>query len=112
MTRHLLIALAIGFIVSASAAEIDFTLNTDNLPLHSLGFEKAETYDVAIRIDEPSVKGTNIKGITVTLPGDAISGCSGRLSNELHLKRINGKYFGRYREPGLTQLGMRDFRGF
>lgn len=100
MTRYLLLAYALGIIATASASEIDFSFNTDNLPVHGYGFDKAETYDVAIRIDEPSLKGSVIKGISVELPGgDAISGCSGWLSNELNLKRVNGKYVN---QPDIT----------
>lgn len=86
-------AYALGFMTAASAAEIDFSYNLNNLPTHGFGYDKAETYDVAIRIDEPSLNGTLIKGITVSIPGgDAISGCAGWLTNELTLKRVNGKY--------------------
>ncbi len=100
MTRYLLIAYVLGLIASASAAEIDFSYNPNNLPTHGYGYDREETYDVAIRIDEPSLNGTVIKGLNVALPGgNTISNCSGWLSNELTLKRINGKYIN---EPDIT----------
>ncbi len=82
-----------SFFASVNAAEISYSYNSDNLPSHGIGFDKAETYDVAILIDEPSLKGSSIKGISVALPGgDNVSGCFGWLTNELKLKRENGKY--------------------
>lgn len=74
------------------ASEIDFSCNADGLPTHGYGYGKEEIYDVAILIDEPSLEGTEIRGIEVELPGGtAVSECSGWLSKELSLKRVNGK---------------------
>lgn len=82
-----------SFCAGANAAEITYSYNSDNLPSHGFGYDKAETYDVAILIDEPSLRGSVIKGISVELPGgEGVSGFSGWLSNELKLKRDNGKY--------------------
>ena len=91
--KYMVMAGAISLWTGASAAEIAYSYNSDNLPSHGFGYDKAETYDVAIRIDEPSLKGAVIKGISVALPGEGdMSGFSGWLTSELKLKRDNGKY--------------------
>lgn len=77
--------------LSASAADIDFSYNLEGGATFGYGFDKAETYDVAIRIDQPSLVGNKIVGLRVPLASDGIGSASIWLSTELSLKRSNGK---------------------
>ena len=71
---------------------VDFTYNPDNLPARGYGFDKEETYDVAILIDDASLIGCTVKGISVAIPGgEAITSTSGWLSSKLNLKKSAGK---------------------
>lgn len=93
MKRFILTILPFLIILSVFAEEIDFSYNTNNNLTRSYGYNRVETYDVAIRIDEPGLNGAKITGIMVALPGEnAISEYTGWLTNELSLKRINGQY--------------------
>lgn len=74
-------------VLSAGATDIDFTYNTEGLEPKVYGFDKKESYDVAIKIDDPAYIGAKITGLTVDLPvgSDAIEEISGWLSTELTL---------------------------
>lgn len=92
MKRLYAIPLLAAAALSASATDFNFSY-THNDETSFIGFDKAETYDVAILIDSPSLNGTSIKGISVDLPGaDAVKNGSAWISSELALKRVNGKY--------------------
>lgn len=78
--------------MASQAAEIEYTYNRQGVGVRGYGFERAETYDVAILIDEPSLRGAVIKEIRVALPDAGnISAVSGWLTTELKLKRKSGK---------------------
>lgn len=91
MTRYILaLWFALAAIVS-QAATLDFTYNYSGDAGQKYGFDKAETYDVAIRIDNPSLVGAKVTGIRVPLTADGIEDASAWLTSELKLKKKNGK---------------------
>lgn len=93
MKRYKLLLVATLLAQAAYPAEIEYSFNPDKAPARGYGFDKEETYDVAILIDVPSLKGSTITGLEVELHGgDNITETSGWLSGELNLKRVNGKY--------------------
>lgn len=76
----------------AGATVVEFGYNPDNLPERGYGYNKAETYDVAIYVNDASITGATVKGVTVRIPGGAdISSTSAWLTSELKLKKKNGK---------------------
>lgn len=76
----------------ASSAVVEVGYNPDNLTPRGYGFDKTETYDVAVLINDPSLTGATVKGLTVKIPGHGdVSATSGWLSSELKLKKKNGK---------------------
>lgn len=92
MKKQLLLAFAVTVCsLVMHGNEIKFSYNTGQNTPTAYGFDKAELYDVAIRIDEPSLQGAEITGLRVPLPADGISDASGWLSTELTLKRNGGK---------------------
>lgn len=74
----------------ATGAELDFSYNNSGNELDIYGFAKMETYDIAIRIDDPSLVGSKVKGFEVLAPSTGTSGHSGWISTELKLeKKVN-----------------------
>ena len=74
------------------AAEVDFSYNPERLPQKGFGFGKKETYDVAIYVNDASLAGSTVKGISVPLEAvGSVSATSAWLSSELRLKKKNGK---------------------
>lgn len=93
MKRYKILLVAALTALAAYPADTAFSYNPEGNPAHGFGYDKEETYDVAILIDVPSLIGTTITGLEVELPGgDNITDASGWLSGELNLKRVNGKY--------------------
>lgn len=89
MNLKVAIAIAMSSLaLSATAAELDFTYNKGGADSKVYGFNKKETYDVAIKIDDPAVVGCKVKGLSVDLPvsDGAIADLSGWLSSELKLE--------------------------
>lgn len=89
MNTRLTIAASLLAAVSlaAPAADVNFTYNTAGATPNVYGFEKKETYDVAIRIDDPKLIGAKVTGLYVPIPvkGSAISNAKGWISTELKL---------------------------
>lgn len=80
-------------VLSANASEFDFSYDTGDSATFGIGFDKEETYDIAIKLDNGSLDGFSIKGIRVEIPGGAdVGAASAWMSKELNLKRKNGKY--------------------
>ncbi len=78
--------------ISTQAKEIEFSYNTSSAEEYGYGFNIAETYDVAILINEPSLIGSKVNGISVNIPGgENISSPSVWLSSDLILERKEGK---------------------
>lgn len=80
--------LAIAMMPHAQANEIEFTYNTEHQDSKVYGFGKKETYDVAIKIDDPTYVGMRVKSLSVDLPAQPewIEGCTGWISRELKLE--------------------------
>ncbi len=92
MKKYLLTALSVCFALSAISAEVEFSYNPDNLASRGFGYDKEETYDVAVYINDVSLNGAVVKGIEVPVPGGTdISGTSVWLTSELKLKKKNGR---------------------
>lgn len=90
--RNIVFAALAMSALACQASEIDFSYNTTDSPAKWYGYDKAETYDVAILIDNQSLVGSSITGLQVALPGgEKIESPSGWLSSELILKKVNGK---------------------
>lgn len=93
MKRHFFATLAaLAALSGAQAATLDFTYNFDKAAPETLGYNKTETYDVAILLNNPSLAGTTVTGLSVAVPAEGISNPTGWLSSELKLKRQNGRY--------------------
>lgn len=76
---------------SANAAEVEFSYTYGAEDFENVGTTKAETYDVAIRITDPSLVGSKIKAFNVPIPEtDLISNISVWASKALTLdKKVN-----------------------
>lgn len=70
-----------------SAARLDYTYNFAGAPSEGYGNAKTETYDVAIRLANPSFAGAKVTGIRVALPSDGTADASAWLSSELKLRK-------------------------
>lgn len=84
LTLSLLAATAL----SGFATEYDFSYDEGLEPV-AYGFDKKETYDVAIRIADPTTVGSRVQSFTVLLEVDpeAITDISGWLTTELKLEK-------------------------
>lgn len=85
---------ALGLALAATAAhgaDIDFTYNFGDAAPSGWGTGKAETYDVAVHLDNPSFAGVRVKGIRVAIPSEGTADASAWLTGELKLKKQNGK---------------------
>ena len=69
--------------LAASASTLDFTYNFEGAKNSDYGFNKAETYDVAIRIDNPSFVGAKVTGIRVAVPKNNIGNVSAWMTSGL-----------------------------
>lgn len=77
--------------LTVSAASLDYTYNFNGTPSEGYGTAKAETYDVAIHLTNPSFTGAKVTGIRVALASDGITDASAWLSSALQLKKKNGR---------------------
>lgn len=92
MKNILLYGICLLSALSASPAEVEYSLNANGNPTRGYGFDKEETYDVAIKVSDPSLMGSKITGLQVPLAENGVTNGSGWLSQELNLQRVNGKY--------------------
>lgn len=77
--------------MAATASTLDYTYNFSGGATEGYGYAKTETYDVAIRLQNPSFTGAKVTGIRVPLTVDGTEDCSAWLTSELKLKKKNGK---------------------
>lgn len=77
--------------LACPAAPLDFSYNFNDAPAEYYGTGKTETYDVAIRLTNPSFTGAKVTGIRVPLPDNGITDASAWISSKLQLKKKNGK---------------------
>lgn len=87
--------------LAASASTLDFTYNFEGAKNSDYGFNKAETYDVAIRIDNPSFVGAKVTGIRVAVPKKHIGNVSAWMTSGLKLKEVDGK---NVNDPDITSI--------
>lgn len=87
--------------LAASASTLDFTYNFEGAENSDYGFNKAETYDVAIRIDNPSFVGAKVTGIRVAVPKKNIGNVSAWMTSGLKLKEVDGK---NVNDPDITSI--------
>lgn len=79
--------------ISASAEQASYSYTTQNEPVTNYGFSKAETYDVAILINDHSLSGTKITSLSVPVPGsENVTNPKVWISSDLILKKTGGKY--------------------
>lgn len=90
-TILLMTAAMMTAITSAFAAPLDFSYNFGAATPEYYGTGKAETYDVAIRLANPSFVGATVTGLRVPLMSEATAEASVWLSSELKLKKVSGK---------------------
>ena len=86
--------LSAGFALATivcSASTLDYTYNFNGGATEGYGYGKTETYDVAIRLQNPSLTGAKVTGIRVPLTADGTEEASAWLTSELKLKKKNGK---------------------
>lgn len=91
MKSHNLIVLATFAMATlpSPAATLDFSYNFDNATPHGFGYGKAETYNVAMLLDQPSLVGRRVTKMSVPLSQGA-SDCSAWLTKTLKLKTQGG----------------------
>lgn len=87
--------------LAASASTLDFTYNFEGAENSDYGFNKAETYDVAIRIDNPSFVGAKVTGIRVAVPEKNTGNVSAWMTSGLKLKEVDGK---NVNDPDITSI--------
>lgn len=87
----------------AATQSIDYTLNNTGLPIEYMGFGRKETYDVAIRLQSPSLVGSVITGLKVPFPVEpaSVSDVKGWLSTRLVVEKV-GSY--RQNVPDVCQV--------
>lgn len=77
-------ALALG--ISANATTLPFGYESETNPVQWYGNGKAETYDVAMKVTDPSLIGMKVTGLKVAVPeGITAETASGWLTSELKL---------------------------
>lgn len=83
--------------MSASAFETEFSYNKNGEDYKVYGYEKKEVYDIAIKINDPTLVGAKITGLYVPIPAENawITDCSGWVSTELKLEnKVNAPNVG------------------
>lgn len=77
----------------ATASTLEFSYNANEDTPLCYGFNRIETYDVAIRIKQPGLVGAKINKISVMLPADGkdVANLKGWLTSELKLGKVDGK---------------------
>lgn len=77
----------------ATASTVEFSYNANGQEPLCYGFNRKETYDVAIRIKEPGLTGTKITKLSVMLPVEEkdVKNLKGWLSSELKVGKVDGK---------------------
>lgn len=108
MKRFLLsLAAFISFALPAFAAieTLDFTYDQDLGPTDYYGFNKLMSYDVAIKIADPVLTGTQVTGLRVDFPVDAadVTDITGWMSTEL--RAVNNKNVANIAEETATLSG-------
>ena len=83
--------LIVGSFSAAHARVVDFTFDSGLTQHEYYGNNIAQTYDIAIRLDNPLIIGSKIKSLSVDLTDSGVENTSVWLSSDLKLKKINGR---------------------
>ncbi len=83
----------IGFAAAGWADTMEFTANSFGAPEQDYGFDKAQTYDVAVLLKDADLTGKKVTGFRVNTSAAAslLSNVSGWMSTELKTKDSDGK---------------------
>ena len=73
--------------IACSASTLDYTYNFNGGATEGYGYGKTETYDVAIRLQNPSFTGAKVTGIRVPLTVDGTEDCSAWLTSEFETQK-------------------------
>ena len=92
MKNILITALCLSTALSMTAVEMEYTYNVNNDDPMVYGFNKKETYDVAVLLNDPTLIGAKVSGMKVFLPVDesSLANLSAWMTSELKLdEKVN-----------------------
>lgn len=85
--------IALAAVVAANATVVDFTYNYNGKPALAFGYNKKETLNIAIRINEPGLVGSKVTSmsvpVTTDLEANILGECSAFLTTELEKESKN-----------------------
>lgn len=83
----------IGVTAASWADTTEFTANAFDAPEQPYGFDKAQTYDVAVLLQDPDLTGKKVTGLRVNTssPESLLTDVCGWISSELKTKTHNGR---------------------
>lgn len=86
-------AIALSSLSASAESILDFSYNSEGAVPNIFGFEKTESYDIAIRVDDPSLVGCQVVGMSVSFmpSADEADNVSAWMTKDLTLKKIDGK---------------------
>ncbi|MDE7096028.1 MAG: hypothetical protein K2O47_00875, partial [Muribaculaceae bacterium] len=92
MIKPLSLIIAALSLLSAGATERSYSFNFDGDEINYYGTGRKETYDVAVCLNDPALRGAKITGISVNMPGNADSyeSLSAFLTRQLNVELVNG----------------------
>lgn len=90
--KAILVSLIIGAATAGWAATTEFTANAFGAPEQAYGFNKAQTYDVAVLLSDPDLTGKKVTGLRVNTSASEslLTDVCGWLSTELKTKTQDG----------------------
>ena len=94
ISRRLFVSCAAALaIAGATASTVEYSYNANGEEALLYGFGRKETYDVAIKIQNPGLTGARITKLSVVLPveGGDVDNLKGWLTSELKLDKVDGK---------------------
>lgn len=91
--RLLVSSVAALALAGATASTLDFSYNANGEEPLCYGFDRKETYDVAIRIKDAGLTGAKITKLSVMLPVENadVANLKGWISSELKIGKVDGK---------------------
>lgn len=81
--------MALSTFIPALATQVPFSLNDSEADATDFGYGTAETYSVAILLNQPGMLGKDVVSVSVTLP-KGVTDCSAWLSKKLNTKTVGG----------------------
>lgn len=91
--RLSILSVAALAVAGATASTIEYSYNANGEEELLYGFGRKETYDVAIKIQEPGLTGARITRLSVILPVEEadVANLKGWLTSELKIDKVDGK---------------------